>query len=893
MGTSRSNRYSIVSDTLPEEERQKICNLRLRNSHGSSNCCLEFGCPTEGDDRRRSGASGTGQRMNGRIHTRNSTQGRNRFVKKNGQCNMVFTNMEEKGQRYLADIFTTCVDIRWRYLLLLFATTFVISWLFFGLIFYGVSLHMETFWVMQQDMEWMPCILHVQGFVGALLFSMETQTTIGYGWRCVTEECPVAVITVVIQCIVGCIIESFMIGTIMAKMARPKKRNQTLMFSKNAVISLRDGKLCLMWRVGNLRKSHIVEAHVRAQLIRSYVTAEGEFIPLEQMDLNVGYDEGTDRLFLVSPLVIVHEIDKDSPLYTLSKAELQTDDFEIVVILEGMVEATAMTTQFRSSYLAQEIFWGHRFEPVIYKDRDRYKVDYARFHNTYEVPSTPPFSAKELEETCSCPSSECKTTNDLIPKSLSSFCYENEVALNSTEEEEDIPGSDESHSLSPGRGGESPFTDNQQHGGLRDQDVSAGQSSARSDDEDERFPLGIREAVSQVLNCYDWTLVPMPVRVNTGGKNKPHVKRPMNAFMVWAQAARRKLADQHPHLHNAELSKTLGKLWRLLNENDKRPFIEEAERLRKQHKKDYPDYKYQPRRRKNGKMGSGSGSEADGHSEGELGQCHYTGLDLEEDESGGSGSPLAGQSHSPPTPPTTPKTELQPGKDSKREVPVSCRGAMAVEGGTGGKPHIDFGNVDIGEMSHEVIANMEPFDVNEFDQYLPPNGHPVVTQSTGGLGSSTSPASSYTYGISSALAAASGHSAWLSKQQPQPNHGSSLGGEATKAQIKSESATNAAHFSDAASPGAHITYTPLTLPHYSSTFPPLASRAQFAEYAEHQGSGAYYAHPTQTPGLYSAFSYMGPSQRPLYSAITEPGSVQTSHSPTHWEQPVYTTLTRP
>lgn len=81
-------------------------------------------------------------------------------------------------------------------------------------------------------------------------------------------------------------------------------------------------------------------------------------------------------------------------------------------------------------------------------------------------------------------------------------------------------------------------------------------------DDDDKFPVCIRDAVSQVLKGYDWTLVPMPVRVNGSSKNKPHVKRPMNAFMVWAQAARRKLADQYPHLHNAELSKTLGKLWR-------------------------------------------------------------------------------------------------------------------------------------------------------------------------------------------------------------------------------------------------------------------------------------------------------------------------------------------
>ncbi|CAL8332365.1 unnamed protein product [Lota lota] len=479
-------------------------------------------------------------------------------------------------------------------------------------------------------------------------------------------------------------------------------------------------------------------------------------------------------------------------------------------------------------------------------------------------------------------------------------------------------GSEDCHSLSPthpraAAGHDSPLNGQSQQltalCGTESGGEDGGRTVPKTEEEDDRFPIGIREAVSQVLDGYDWTLVPMPVRVNSGNKSKPHVKRPMNAFMVWAQAARRKLADQYPHLHNAELSKTLGKLWRLLNEGDKRPFIEEAERLRKQHKKDYPEYKYQPRRRKNGKLGPTADADGQGEGEASHSQSHYKTLHLE--HNGGSGSPLGDlhhhhhhhhhpAGHSPPTPPTTPKTELQSGKlsDSKREgVGAGSRGALGVgaEGpsagpsSSGAKPHIDFGTMDIGEISHEVMSNIEPFDVNEFDQYLPPNGHHQ--------GAVAGPsATSYAY----ALAAASGHSAWLSKQQQQQQQqqhaspSSSSSSDPSKAQIKSESASGShyAESSSSPSPGAHVTYAPLSLPHYGSAFPSLASRAQF-EYGEHQTPGAYYAHSGQSSGLYSAFSYMGPTQRPLYTTIGDPASVAPSHSPTHWEQPVYTTLTRP
>ena len=113
---------------------------------------------------------------------------------------------------------------------------------------------------------------------------------------------------------------------------------------------------------------------------------------------------------------------------------------------------------------------------------------------------------------------------------------------------------------------------------------------------------------------------------------------------------------------------------RLLSENDKKPFIEEADRLRVIHKRTHPDYKYQPRRKKAGGASSTSGrgesasATATARSSCSSRSYSVSQACLKQEElntcdtlapspptSGSIGSSSPSQAMSPPTPPTTPR----------------------------------------------------------------------------------------------------------------------------------------------------------------------------------------------------------------------------------------------
>nr|XP_020471472.1 ATP-sensitive inward rectifier potassium channel 11-like isoform X2 [Monopterus albus] len=317
---------------------------------------------------------------------------------KNKRCQDTH-NLRPLG-RFLQDVFTTMVDLKWQHSFLIFTSAFLCSWMLFAMVWWLVAFAHGDLEPRDPDAEPgpIPCVTAIHSFTSAFLFSIEVQVTIGFGGRMVTEECPLAITVLIIQNILGLIINAVMLGCVFMKTAQANRRAETLIFSRNAVIAPRNSRPTFMFRVGDLRKSMIISATIQLQVIRRTVTAEGEVIPVCQLDIQVENPLRSNGIFLVSPLIISHTMERGSPLYELSAQSLASEDLEIIVILEGVVETTGISMQARTSYTPEEILWGRRFVSIITEEDGRYCVDYSKFGNTVPVRMSS-LSAKELDQT--------------------------------------------------------------------------------------------------------------------------------------------------------------------------------------------------------------------------------------------------------------------------------------------------------------------------------------------------------------------------------------------------------------------------------------------------------------------------------------------------------------
>ena len=65
-----------------------------------------------------------------------------------------------------------------------------------------------------------------------------------------------------LQTFIGILIDSLVVGLFFVKISRPGRRASTIVFSKNAVITKRNGRLQLIFQVTNLQSSQLIGKHI-------------------------------------------------------------------------------------------------------------------------------------------------------------------------------------------------------------------------------------------------------------------------------------------------------------------------------------------------------------------------------------------------------------------------------------------------------------------------------------------------------------------------------------------------------------------------------------------------------------------------------------------------------
>lgn len=332
--------------------------------------------------------------VNGQVKTNKL-----RVMSKSGHSNVRIDKIDGVFFLYIQDLWTTVIDMKWRFKLTLFAATFVVTWFFFGIIYYIIAFVHGDVQNVELQANHTPCVMNVNSFTGAFLFSLESQTTIGYGFRFITEECPHAIFLLVAQLVITTLVEIFITGTFLAKIARPKKRAETIKFSYNAVITKHDDKMCLVMRVANMRKSLLIQCHLYGKLLSTYETKEGEKILLNQANVDFNVDSSSESPFLILPLTFYHILDDKSPLKDLTPENINGKDFELVVVLNATVESTSAVCQSRTSYLPDEIKWGHEFEPIVsFSKTGKYVADFKYFDKIRECTHSNSYSFNDEKQ---------------------------------------------------------------------------------------------------------------------------------------------------------------------------------------------------------------------------------------------------------------------------------------------------------------------------------------------------------------------------------------------------------------------------------------------------------------------------------------------------------------
>ena len=268
-----------------------------------------------------------------------------------------------KGLRlsFWADISHRCMTASWPGFIGGAAFVFIVFNAFFAVLY----------WIGNDPISSVP---H-KAYIDYLYFSIETLSTAGYGDM--HPQTHYGHFIAGIELFTGIFSMSLMTGLIFARFSRPSAR---LLFANHPVITEHDGVPTLMVRLANERHNVIGNATARLWLFKDEVTAEGQEVR-RFYELPLTRNENPA---LALSWTLYHVIDSESPLDRLTAADLEAADVSLVIVVSGYDVVAAQTVHARKPYEHSDIRFGHRYVDVLGTEDGRVRIDYGRFHDTFE-----------------------------------------------------------------------------------------------------------------------------------------------------------------------------------------------------------------------------------------------------------------------------------------------------------------------------------------------------------------------------------------------------------------------------------------------------------------------------------------------------------------------------
>jgi inward rectifier potassium channel len=220
-------------------------------------------------------------------------------------------------------------------------------------------------------------IAEAHDFSHLFYFAVETSATIGYGYMHPVTQA--AHLLMSVQAVVSVLIAALTTGIVFTKFSIPRALVQ---FAEHPVIAPYEGVPTLQFRIGNQRESRLIEAMVRAVVLRTERTREG-ILMYRMHDLKLMRDRSPA---LARSWLVLHIIDESSPLYPPSPEMLEKFEMEFILTLIGTDEVSAQAQHAQVRYKTEDVRWGVRHADMLSELPDgRVQLDMSRFNELVEV----------------------------------------------------------------------------------------------------------------------------------------------------------------------------------------------------------------------------------------------------------------------------------------------------------------------------------------------------------------------------------------------------------------------------------------------------------------------------------------------------------------------------